>query len=198
MSKIITQKCKIENCDGKGKIRKSGYESFIKGYCIKHYERYRKCGDANVIKQMRCQGRIKNKLYNLYKNMKSRCYNKNSKQYPNYGGRDIIVCDRWLGIYGFSNFIEDMGERPEGYSLDRIDNNKGYSPNNCRWATPHQQASNKRNNNKYVGISYHKKKKMYVATLKINNLLVINKGFKTYEEAIECRRNAEKEYSIKI
>lgn len=84
------------------------------------------------------------KEYMVWKAMKGRCANPKSKDYPNYGGRSIRVCDRWRN--SFINFLEDMGECPLGYSLDRVNNNKGYSENNCRWATREEQANNKRNN----------------------------------------------------
>lgn len=81
--------------------------------------------------------------WNSWCSMKARCLNKNSKSYEDYGGRGIKVCDRWLD---FINFYNDMGERPSGTSLDRIDVNGDYEPSNCRWATPTEQASNMRNN----------------------------------------------------
>lgn len=80
----------------------------------------------------------------IWANMKARCYNTNRSDYHQYGGRGITVCDRWLNSY--VNFLEDMGPRPKGLSLDRIDNNKGYSKDNCRWATPTEQNNNKRSN----------------------------------------------------
>jgi hypothetical protein len=66
-------------------------------------------------------------------------------EYANYGGRGINVCERWLGApEGFLNFIADVGERPPGSTLDRTDNERGYSPDNVEWATPKQQGSNRR------------------------------------------------------
>jgi hypothetical protein len=77
-----------------------------------------------------------------WSNIKQRCYNVNNKDYKHYGGRGIKVCDRWLE--SFENFLEDMGDRPDGYSLDRIDNNENYEPSNCRWADKETQIKNRR------------------------------------------------------
>ncbi len=79
-----------------------------------------------------------------WRSMIQRCIDPNSTSYPRYGGRGITVCDRWLE--SFENFLSDMGERPEGCSLDRVDPDKNYEPSNCRWSTNEEQANNKRNN----------------------------------------------------
>lgn len=88
------------------------------------------------------------RLYNIYNNMIQRCYNKNSSNYERYGGRGICVCDEWKGKRSNINFFE--WAISSGYSdnltLDRIDNNKGYSPDNCRWVSVKEQGKNKRNN----------------------------------------------------
>lgn len=78
-----------------------------------------------------------------YRNMHARCYNHKNEDYPNYGGRGIVVCDRWKE--SFSNFLEDMGRKPsKEHSLDRIDVNGNYCKENCRWATILEQGRNKR------------------------------------------------------
>lgn len=88
----------------------------------------------------------KNIEYRTYCSMIKRCYDETLDQYKNYGGRGIIVCDRWLS--SFNNFILDMGIRPsKNHSIDRIDVNGIYEPGNCRWATKYVQCRNRRNNN---------------------------------------------------
>ncbi len=80
--------------------------------------------------------------YRTWQRMKCRCYNTHHDRYELYGGRGIRVCDRWRN--SFENFLSDMGERPEGHSLDRINPNGNYEPSNCRWATHQEQMRNTR------------------------------------------------------
>lgn len=81
--------------------------------------------------------------YRVWTGMKQRCNNKCNPKYQNYGGRNIVVCKRWLR---FENFLADMGERPSDMSIDRIDNNQGYYPSNCKWSTAKEQSVNRRTN----------------------------------------------------
>lgn len=97
-----------------------------------------------------------------YYSMKSRCYCKSNKVYPFYGGRGIKVCNRWLGKNGFKHFMEDMGEPPTKeiekngrsvWSLDRINPNDDYCPENCKWSTRREQALNRRHKNIGMGVT---------------------------------------------
>jgi hypothetical protein len=80
--------------------------------------------------------------YKSWQNMKTKCLNRNRSNYAYYGERGHTICDRWLNSY--ANFHEDMGDRPEGRRLDKIDNYEGYSGDNCRWATHREQIENRR------------------------------------------------------
>jgi hypothetical protein len=85
------------------------------------------------------------RTYRVWAGIRTRCVNPKDTAYQNYGGRGITICDRWKDSY--ENFLEDMGERPgKEYSIDRIDNEKGYSPDNCKWATRKEQHRNTRRN----------------------------------------------------
>lgn len=95
-------------------------------------------------RSFRRYGQTSHPLYTTWMGMKQRCSNPRHKAYRYYGGRGIQICDRWLGEHGFANFLADMGERPEGHSIDRINNDGNYEPGNCRWATATIQGANKR------------------------------------------------------
>lgn len=89
----------------------------------------------------------RSRAYTAWVNMKKRCGTPGDRDYKNWGGRGIFVCDEWLN--SFPNFLRDMGEPPPKHTIDRIDNNKGYFKENCRWVTRAQQSLNKRNNVRY-------------------------------------------------
>jgi hypothetical protein len=92
--------------------------------------------DKEIVK-----GFSKTSEYHIWRTMLARCYNPKCKKFPRYGGRGIKVCKRWKS--SFQNFLEDMGLRPVGLSIERKNNNGNYEPNNCIWATAKQQAQNR-------------------------------------------------------
>lgn len=107
--------------------------------------------------------------YNIWNQMNRRCNNKNYFQYKDYGGRNISVCYRWSNKNptGFKNFFKDIGEIPKGLTLDRIDNDSNYCPNNCRLVTMKEQERNRRNN---LYISLDGKKQLLIEVAKKYNI----------------------------
>lgn len=97
-------------------------------------------------KPNKTHGKTNTRLFYIWQSMKGRCYNENNQDYYNYGARNIKVCDEWLNDFmGFYNWSINNGYN-SNLSIDRIDNDKGYCPSNCRWATDIEQANNKKNN----------------------------------------------------
>lgn len=118
--------------------------------------------------------------------MNKRCYDPKSSVYKHYGGRGITVCDEWR--LDFYKFIEDMGERPEGYTLDRIDNNGNYEPGNCRWADVYTQRTNTRASTSHPGIRFRKGK--YQPRIKVKGKEIYLGTFNSIEEAYNARNSA--------
>ena len=138
------------------KYRNSYWKCLCKCGSVKDYQRSgivngttKSCGclHSEKLKQrFTTHGKYLSEIYSCWRNMKSRCNNPNHPVYDSYGGRGIKVCKRWEK---FDNFYEDMGERPKGLSLERSNNDKGYSLKNCCWATKKEQANNRRENPYY-------------------------------------------------
>lgn len=137
--------------------------------------------------------------FNSYSSAKSRCNNPKETGYHNYGGRGITFCERWSlpNSQGFLNFLQDMGDRPEGKTLDRIDVNGGYNKSNCRWADAKTQAFNTRefstNTSGRTGVYWFERVGKWVAAIFVDNKQRHLGYFATFEEARFARMKAELE-----
>lgn len=133
--------------------------------------------------------------YATWESMLQRCTNKNSQGYCLYGGRGIKVCKRW---FKFENFYSDMGEKPIGLTLERIDNEKGYLPDNCKWATPLEQSHNRRirsdNTSGVAGIYWEKRTSKWQVQICIKAKRISLGCFSDIKDAILARISGEKKY----
>lgn len=151
-----------------------------------------KTKSCGCIGKNKTHGFKNHRLYDTWNSMLKRCNNINSQSYKNYGARGITVCDRWLNV---ANFIEDMYPTfQEGLSIDRIDNNGNYEPNNCRWANRNIQNCNTRllrvdNTSGFRGVSWSKEKSKWAASISVENKIKYLGSFVNKIEAAEAYDN---------
>lgn len=132
--------------------------------------------------------KTKHALYGTWMQMLTRCRCETNPTFRYYGGRGITVCERWAK--SFPAFVDDMGERPRGYTLDRIDNNLGYSKENCRWATRREQMLNRRNTCilEIEGITYKASNLAKLAGLKTDTIVARAKSGMSLRDALSPQR----------
>ena len=146
--------------------------------------------DSHII-----HGMSKTPTFSTWRGMINRCRNQNYPNYSLYGGRGIMVCERWLK---FVNFFKDMGEKPEGLTIDRKNNDLGYFKDNCRWTTRAEQSRNqrpsKRNKTGVRGFYWNKKLNKYHVQIMVNYKHIHVGFYRTIKEATAFRKKAEQEY----
>lgn len=183
--------CGVPECSAKAECM---------GFCKRHWTRVVRHGDYTDKTCSRLpNGLYTNRLreYKSWDMMKQRCYNKKYTSYKQYGARGITVCDRWLEKpNGFKNFLEDMGPRPDGTSLDRVDVNGNYTPENCRWANQSVQSFNRRPRNHStrvtgVGKYFDKQGNAYFRGFISKNREFRQKDFVSFEDAVLWRAKQE-------
>ena len=179
-------------------MQKATYGLFECQYCKKEFEARTTHIKSGNTKSCGClsgekHGLTSHKFYNTWKHMVDRCSNPNNKDYIHYGARGIIVCEEWLDIRNFVDWAERTYPNTKGVSLDRIDNGKGYSPENCRWADATTQILNQRkrkdNTSGFVGIYWNNKNNNWMAKIKSGDFFIYIGSFPTIEDAVLARDN---------
>ena len=180
--------------------RKYRYGLFECQYCGEEFEtniQSVKCGDTKscgcLVGKNMTHGFSYHKFYQTWYDMKYRCYNTKRREYKWYGARGITVCEEWQDVTNFVAWAEKTYPNIEGYTLDRIDNDKGYSPENCRWVDKSTQVINQRirrtNTSGYVGINWVESKLKWVSRINVEKKRIWLGDYKTIEEAILTRDN---------
>ena len=142
-------------------------------------------------------GKRKTPEYRAWVDMRLRCYHPERLDYVHYGGRGIEVCERWKD--SFVAFYNDMGDRPtDTHSLDRIDNDGNYEPDNCRWGTKKHQSRNRRmlsnNTSGVTGVSWDKRYEWWQASIYCNKKLIHLGTFVDKNKAVQARKKGESTY----
>ena len=183
----------------KGGTRKRKYGLYKCSYCDKEFEtlmdsvrtgQTKSCGCLKA-KSKITHGLKHHKFYPTWANMIHRCIKPSNSRYKDYGARGITVCEEWLDVTNFVAWCDLTYPNIKGFSLDRIDNDKGYSPENCRWADASTQALNRRlnthNTSGYVGVGWSKASLNWWASIRVLKKLINIGHFNTIDEAIYAR-----------